>query len=74
LLRDVIGAALPQGILKVTVEGDGLSSALFLQFSGGFSTALPTSPESIPGIAAEVASSGTQERSATDLRVRHILE
>ena len=60
LLTDVIGTALPQGILKVTVEGDGLSSALFLQFSGSFGTSLPTFPEFIPGIAAALASPGTQ--------------
>ncbi len=50
-LTDVIRTPLPQGLLKVTVEGDGLSSALFLQFSGGFATTLPTSPEFVPGIA-----------------------
>jgi hypothetical protein len=48
-LTDVIRTALPQGLLKVTVEGDGLSSALFLQFSGGFATTLPTAPEFVPG-------------------------
>jgi hypothetical protein len=74
LLTDVIGTALPQGLLKVTVEGDGLSSALFLQFSGGSATSLPTSPEFIPGIAAALASPGTNDRSSTDLRVRQILQ
>jgi hypothetical protein len=63
LLTDVIGTALPQGILKVTVEGDGLSSVLFLQFSGSYGTTLPTSPEFVPGIAAALASPGTHERS-----------
>ena len=74
LLTDIIGTALPQGILKVTVEGDGLSSALFLQFSGSVGTTLPTSPEFIPGIAATQASLGTGERSSTDSRVRQILK
>ena len=74
LLTDVIGTALPQGILKVTVEGDGLSSAVFLQFSGSSVTSLPTSPEFIPGIAAALASAGTLENSSTDLRVRQILK
>jgi hypothetical protein len=74
LLTDVVGNALPQGILKVTVEGDGLSSALFLQFSGSYGTTLPTSPELIPGIAAALASPGTHERSSADLRVRQILK
>lgn len=74
LLTDVIGTALPRGILKVTVEGDGLSSAFFLQFSGGFSTALPTSPEFIPGSASAPASPGTDGRGSTDLRVRQILK
>ena len=50
LLTDVIGTALPQGILKVTVEGDGLSSVLFLQFSGSYGTTLPTSPSSSPAL------------------------
>ncbi len=74
LLTDVIGTALPQGILKVTVEGDGLSSVLFLQFSGSYGAILPASPEFVPGIAAALASPGTHERSSTDLRVRQILK
>ena len=40
LLTDVIGTALPAGILKVTVEGAGTSSALFLQFNGDSATSL----------------------------------
>jgi len=74
LLSDLIGTALPQGLLKVTIEGDGLSSALFLQFSGSSATSLPTSPEFIPGIAAALASAGTDARSSTDLRVGQILK
>jgi hypothetical protein len=74
LLTDIIGTALPQGILKVTVEGSGLSSALFLQFSGSSGTSLPASPEFIPSIAPGLASPGTQERSSTGLRVRQILQ
>jgi len=74
LLTDVIRTPLPQGILKVTVEGDGLSSALFLQFSGGFGTTLPTSPEFIPGVAATPASLSTRERSSADLHVRQLLK
>ena len=74
LLTDVVGTALPQGLLKVTVEGDGLSSALFLQFSGSSATSLPTFPEFIPGISAALPSSGTPERSSTDLRLRQILK
>jgi len=73
LLTDVVGTALPQGLLKVTVEGGGLSSALFLQFSGGSATSLPTSPEFIPGIAAAAASPGINESSSADLRVGQIL-
>ena len=72
LLTDVIGTALPQGILKVAVEGDGLSSVLFLQFSGSYGTTLPTSPEFVPGIGAALASPGTHERNSADLRVRQI--
>ena len=68
LLTDVVGTALPQGILKVTVEGAGPSSALFLQFSSSSGTTLPTSPESIPVI----ASPGTNERSSTDSRMSQI--
>jgi len=74
LLTDIIGTTLPQGLLKVTIEGDGLSSALFLQFSGSSVTSLPTFPEFIPGIAATLASPGTNERSPTDSRVRQILK
>ena len=74
LLTDVVGNALPQGLLKVTVEGDGLCSALFLQFSGSSATSLPMSPEFIPGIAAALASPGTYERNSPDLRVRQILK
>ena len=74
LLTDVVGTALPQGLLKVTVEGDGLSSALFLQFSGGSGTSLPTAPEFIPGVAAALASPGTHEPSSADLRVRQFLK
>jgi hypothetical protein len=74
LLTDIIGTTLPQGLLKVTIEGDGLSSALFLQFSGSSVTSLPTFPEFITGISATLASPGTHEPSSTDLRVRQILK
>jgi hypothetical protein len=47
---------------------------LFLQFSGGAGTSLPTVPEFIPGITAALASPGTLENSSTDLRVRQILK
>jgi hypothetical protein len=66
LLTDVIGTALPQGILKVTVEGGGLSSALFLQFSGSSGTTPPASPEFIPGMAGcESISTGSSRRRFT---------
>ena len=68
LLTDIIGAALPQGLLKVTVEGDGLSSALFLQFSDSAGRSLPASPEFIPGITAALAVPGAQQRSSKALR------
>ena len=61
LLTDVIGTALPQGLLKVTVEGDGLSSALFLQFSGSSGISLNgscggcTAAPSNPAIAAQAS-------------------
>ena len=71
LLTDVVGTALPRGILKVTVEGDGLSSALFLQFSGSSATTIPASPEFIPSIGAALADA--HQRSSTDLRVGQIL-
>lgn len=70
LLTDVIKTPLPQGILKVTIEGDGLSSALFLQFSPSSGATLPTSPESIPG----VATTRTRQGGATDLRAHQIPE
>lgn len=73
LLTDAIGRALPQGILKVTVEGDGLSSALFLQFTGSSATTLPASPEFIPAIGAALAPSETNPPAATALRLRQIL-
>ncbi|MGC4053439.1 MAG: hypothetical protein QM757_29410 [Paludibaculum sp.] len=60
LLTDIVRTPLPQGVLKVTVEGDGLSSALFLQFSSSSATSLPASPEFITGIATPLASPRTQ--------------
>jgi hypothetical protein len=74
LLTDVIGTTLPQGLLKVTVEGDGLSSALFLQFSGNSGTTLPTSPEFIPGVPSALASPGISQRTWRDLGVHQILK
>ncbi len=74
LITDLVGTALPQGLLKVTVEGDGLSSALFLQFSGGSVTSLPTSPEFIPGIGGALAPPETHGSSSTDSRLSQILK
>lgn len=74
LLTDLIRTALPQGIVKVTVEGDGLSSALFLEFSGSSATSLPTSPEFIPAIAAALALPGVHDHSSTDARALQLLQ
>ena len=49
LLTDVIQTALPAGILKVTIEGAGSSSALFLQFNGDSATSLQAAPDLVPG-------------------------
>jgi hypothetical protein len=49
LLTDVIKSALPAGILKVTIEGAGPSSALFLQFNGDSATSLQAASDLVPG-------------------------
>jgi hypothetical protein len=49
LLTDVIQNALPAGILKVTIEGAGSSSALFLQFNGDAATSLQSTSDLVPG-------------------------
>lgn len=49
LLGDVITSTLPPGILKVTAEGNGLCSAVFLQFNGESATSLQTTADALPG-------------------------
>ena len=55
LLTDVIRTALPAGILKVTVEGVSLSSALFLQFNGDSATSLQVASDVVPDASSRVA-------------------
>ncbi len=48
LLTDVIGTPIPAGVVKVTIEGAGPISAIFLQFSGESATSLPATPDVVP--------------------------
>jgi hypothetical protein len=48
VLTDVIKAPLPPGILKVMVEGNNSSSALFLQFNGDSATSLQAAYDVAP--------------------------
>ena len=47
LLTDVIGGTLPDGVVKVTIEGPGASSAIFLQFSGASAVSLPATHDGV---------------------------
>lgn len=53
LLTDIVGAKIPAGVVKVTIEGPGSLSAIFLQFSGESATSLRATPDVI-----SVSSSG----------------
>lgn len=48
LLTDVIGATIPAGVVKVTIEGAGPTSAIFLQFSGESAMSLYATHEVAP--------------------------
>ena len=47
LLTDIIGATVPDGIVKVTIEGPGATSAIFLQFSGESAVSLPATQDGV---------------------------
>jgi hypothetical protein len=48
LLTDVVGPTIPAGVVKVTIEGDGPTSAMFLQFSGESATSLHATQDVVP--------------------------
>ena len=48
LLADLVGNALPSGILKVAVEGDAASSVSVLQFNGDSAASLQVAADALP--------------------------
>jgi hypothetical protein len=52
LLTDVITSPLPAGVLKVTIEGAGRTSATFLQFSADSATGLQATQDVVPPLGA----------------------
>ena len=54
LLTEIVGTTIPAGVVKVTIEGNGPTSTIFLQFSGESAMSLHASHDVVP-----VASSRT---------------
>jgi hypothetical protein len=48
LLSDVVGATIPAGVVKVTIEGAGATSAIFVQFSGESAISLDATHDVVP--------------------------
>ena len=55
LLTDLVGTTLPAGVLKVTIDGAGLFSTLFLQFNGDSATSLQAAYDAVPGASGRAA-------------------